>query len=137
MTLSSSARPALYRAYLHLTDQRRRMPCPGLTGPVQKAYPLLNQCRVTFAGALGPDCKRGMKWQYLVKVPVMLLSETSAVCVELCFYPILSTPLTEETMRFSGGLHVDVDVKNLSAEPTEGGEYELRFSARISLYLSA
>ena len=136
MTPSRSLPSTLYHARLHLSDQRRLLPCPGLQGQVRKAYPLLSQCHVQLVGSLGPDGEERTRWQYLLSVPVMLLCENSASCVSLGLYPELSTPLPEETMRFSGNLHLDVSLPELSASLAGPELYELRCSARVSMYLS-
>lgn len=136
MLFADLPRPKLYRSQLRLRGQRLSLSLPGFDGPVLKVYPLLSRCRVSLLGRAGASGAL-TRWQYLVRVPVSLLGGGSTALSILRFRPELSTPLPEETMRFSGGLHVDVDLTDLSAAPLGPGEYELRFSACIRLFLSA
>lgn len=136
MPPSRSLPSTLYHARLHLSDQRRLLPCPGLQGQVRKAYPLLSQCHVQLVGSLGPD-GRGA---HPLAIPTLRAGDAALRKLRLLRFP---GAISRAFHPASGGNHALFRQPAPGRLPAElsaslaGPElYELRFSARVSMYLS-
>ena len=124
----------LYQAKQDILCRRESVNCAHISGPIEAMYPIADQCRIELVGCACKDASGSALWEYVVTMPIMLVTDGGAQRASLHMPAHMETPFSEEKMRYGCQLQCNCDVYLRSAQITGAAQYAITYDARIALY---